>query len=279
MESAIVEALNPEFSPVALVWSDTVPDDTLQFKEGRFGCILYLFAEASRRGRIAGGSRESITCNGGCAALGFGVAFDDSEETLDRYAALFSKGVRSARDKEAFLAEMESAPKGWREMYEHGERRHADAELAREWIHHGLPRYRIPFEYALFKPLSRTDPEENIRAVVFPVNPVELAGLLTLAGSVMEGTDSVRVAPGPDCVSLAAFAYAEAEAPEPRAILGMVGVDGRKVMRKRFRDDVLTLTLPLPLFRRMEEEAGDSIFQTPAWEALAKAYPSRAMEV
>lgn len=168
MESAIVEALNPEFSPVALVWSDTVPDDTLQFMEGRFGCILYLFAEASRRGRIAGGSRESITCNGGCAALGFGVAFDDSEKTLDRYAALF-------------------------------------------------------------KPLSRTDPEENIRAVIFPVNPVELAGLLTLAGSVMEGTDSVRVAPGPDCVSLAAFSYAEAEAP--------------------------------------------------AWEALAKASPSRGMEV
>jgi hypothetical protein len=270
MESAIVEALKPEFSPVALIWSDTAPDDTLQFKGGRFGCILYLFAEASRRGRVTGGSRESITCNGGCAALGFGVAFDDSEEVLDRYAALFSKGVRSAQDKEAFRARMESAPKGWRDMYEYGERRHANAELAREWILHGLPRYDIPFEYVLFKPLSRADPEDNVKAVIFPVNPLELAGLLTLAASVMEGTDSVRVPQGPDCVSLAAFAYAEAESKEPRAVLGMVGVDGREVMRKRFRDDVLTLTLPLPLFRRMEEEAGDSIFQTPAWEALPK---------
>jgi hypothetical protein len=48
----------------------------------------------------------------------------------------------------------------------------------------------------------------------------------------------------------------------------MLGIDGREVMRKRFRDDILTLTLPAPLYYRMEQEAKDCIFQTPSWKNL-----------
>jgi hypothetical protein len=268
MESVIVRNLQPEYEPVAVVWSDTIPDDAFQFKKGKFGCILYLFAEAARGGKVAGGNRESITCNGGRAALGLGVDFDASDELLDRYAAVFSKGIKSAGNQEAYRARMEAAPKHWRALYEYGERRHCNAELAKEWILQGLPRYDIPYEYVLFKPLSRTAFDENVQAIIFPVSPVELAGLVTLAGSVMPGTDPVQVPQGSDCNSIAAFAYAQAELAEPRAVLGMLGVDGREVMRKRFRDDILTLTLPAPLFRRMEQEASDCIFQMPSWENL-----------
>jgi hypothetical protein len=164
---------------------------------------------------------------------------------------------------------MEAARKCWQSLYEYGERRHYSAELAKEWILHGLPRYDIPYEYVLFKPLSRTVREENVRTVIFPVSPVELAGLVTLAGSVMPGTDPVQVPQGADCNSITAFAYAQADQAEPRAVLGMLGVDGREVMRKRFRDDTLTLTIPRALFERMEKEADDCIFQTPSWKDLA----------
>ena len=269
MESAIVRNLRPEFDPVAVVWSDSIPVDTFQFKEGKFGCTLYLFAEAARRGKIAVGSRDSITCTGGRAALGFGVSFDASDELLDRYTAVFSKGLRSTNNPAAYRALIEAAPKNWRTLYEYGERRHCTAELAKEWILHGLPRCDIPYKYVLFKPLSRTDFDENVRAVIFPVSPVELAGLVTLAGSIMPGTDPIQVPQGSDCNSITAFAYAQADLAEPRAVLGMLGVDGREVMRKRFRDDTLTLTLPAPLFQRMEQEAEDCIFQTPSWQRLA----------
>jgi hypothetical protein len=268
MESAIVRNLHPEFEPVAVVWSNTIPDDALQFKRGKFGCILYLFAEAARRGKVAGGNRKSITCNGGRAALGLGVDFDASDELLDRYAAVFSKGLESAINKEAYRSRMEAAPKNWRSLYEYGERRHCNAELAKEWILHGLPRYDIQYEYVLFKPLSYTAPNENVQAVIFPISPVELAGLVTLAGSIMPGTDPVQVPQGADCNSITAFAYAQAEQGEPRAVLGMLGVDGREVMRKRFRNDTLTLTLPEPLYQRMEQEANDCVFQTPSWKKL-----------
>jgi hypothetical protein len=268
MESLIVKNLKPAFAPVAVVWSNSISDDTLQFKKGKFGCILYLFAEASRRGKVAGGNRGSITCNGGRAAMGLGVDFDASDERLDQYAAIFSKGLKSASNKEAYRDRMEAVPKSWRSLYAYGERRHCNVELAKEWIINGLPHYDIQYNYVLFKPLSLTDSDENIRAVIFPVNPVELSGLVTLAGSVMPGTDPVQVPQGADCISITAFAYAQIESTAPRAVLGMLGVDGRELMRKRFRDDILTLTLPKPLFQRMEEEANDCVFQIPSWKRL-----------
>lgn len=270
MKSTIVTNLRPEFEPVAVVWSDTIPAGARQFKKGRFGCILYLLAEASLRGIVTGGNRETITCNGGRAALGLGVDFDTSDEQLDRFAAVFSKGLKSTSNRAAYQAQIEAAPKSWKSLLEFGERRHFSAELAKEWILHGLPRYDIPYDYVLFKPLSRTDSDENIRAVIFPVNPVELSGLVTLAGSVMQGTDSVRVPQGACCNSIGAFAYAEAESAAPRAVMGMLGVEGREVMRRRFRDDVLTLTLPAPLFLRMEQEADGCIFQIPSWEKFIR---------
>lgn len=268
MDSLIVRNLRPVFEPVAVVWSDTLPADAFQFKKGKFGCVLYLFAAASVDGKIAAGSRESIACTGGRAALGFGCDFDASDGQLDLHAALFSKGLQSAADRAAYQAEMEAAPKNWRDLYEYGERRHSTAELSREWILHEFPRYDIEHQYVLFKPLSLTSADENIRAIIFPVNPVELSGLLTLAGSVMRGTDPLRAPQGTDCCGITAFAYAEAESAAPRAVLGMTGSDGRETMRRRFRDDIMTLTLPAPLFFQMEQEADDCVFQLPSWKKL-----------
>jgi len=268
MKSLIVKNLRPEFEPVAVVWSDTLPDNTFQFKEGKFGCILYLFAEASTRGKITGGSRESILCTGGRAALGFGSDFNTSDEMLDQHAALFSKGLKSAHNRKAYQAQIETVPKSWKSMFEYGERRHSNWKLAKEWITQGLPEYDIPYKYVLFKPLSLTSLKENVRAVIFPVNPVELSGLVTLAGSIMQGTDIIRMPQGTDCSGIGAFAYDEAEAASPKAVMGMMGADGREVMRKRFRDEFLTLTLPTPLFMQMEKEADDCVFQLSSWKKL-----------
>jgi hypothetical protein len=268
MHSTVVEHLKPEFEPVAVVWNDDIPDGTLEFCEGRFGCILHLFAEASRKGRVAGGSRETVVCSGGRAALGFGVDFIESDDRLDHHAAIFSKGLESARDAVAYREKMDSVRPNWRPLYEFGERRHCSLDLARQWILDCLPRYDIPQRYVLFKPLSETDPDENIRAVIFPVSPLELAGLTTLLGSVVEGADPVQVPQGADCFRIGCFAYEQFGADTPRAVLGMLDVDGREVMRRKFHDDTLTLTIPMPLFLRMEGEAEDSVLQIPGWSKL-----------
>lgn len=270
MESAVVKHLEPEFEPVAVVWSDAVPDGALQFKEGRFGCTLNLFAEASRRGRIAGGSRDTITCPGARTALGLGTDLVASDAAVEHHAAIFSKGLASARDETTYRVEMEAARPTWRPLYEHGERRHCTFEMARSWLLHGMPRYDAGDRYVWFVPLSKTAPEDDTRAIIFPVDPLELAGLVTLVGSVIDGVDPVQVPPGPDCFRIAGYVCARSDAESPRAVLGMVDVDGREVARRRFREDTLTLTVPMPLFRRLEEEAGDSILKTPGWLKLRR---------
>lgn len=268
MKSLIVEHLQPEFEPVTVVWSDHLPDGTLQYKAGKFACVLNLFAEASRRGRVAGGSRDTIGCAGGRAALGLGGELVEPDGQLDHYAAIFSKGLESARDKAAHRERMKAVRPSWRPLYELGERRHCNYDMAMQWLRHCVPHYDIPHEYVLFKPLSKTEPEDDTRAVIFPVNPLELAGLITLLGSVVDGADPVQVPQGADCFRLACFAYPQYDAKPPRAVLGMLDVDGREVMRKRFRDDTLTLSIPKPLFQRMEREAASSVLQIPAYTKL-----------
>jgi hypothetical protein len=268
MKSSVVENLKPEFEPVAVVWSDDIPENALEFKEGRFGCILHLFAEASRRGRVAGGSRETVVCPGGRAAFGFGAEFVESEDQLDHHAAIFSKGLESARDSAAYREKMGSVRPSWRHLYQFGERRHRNLDMARRWLLDCLPRYDVPHRFVLFKPLGQTDENENIRAVVFPVSPLELAGLTTLLGSVVSGTDPIHVPQGADCLRIGCFAYDQYDAHPPRAVLGMLDVDGREVMRRKFHDDTLTLTIPLPLFLRMEGEAEDCVLQIPGWSKL-----------
>lgn len=270
MESVLVDRLSPRFDPVAVVWSGHCPADAVRFKPGRFGCVLYLFAEASTRGRVAAASQDRIACPAGRASLGFGVEFDASEAQLDQYAALFSKGLPAARDQAAYRACMDSTPKQWREMFEFGERRHSTHALAEAWLLNGLPRYDAPQPHVLFKPLRGVGADEDVRAVIFPVTPLELSGLVTLAGAVLPGTDPVQVPQGPDCAGITAFACAQDDRAEPRAVLGMMGLDGRELMRRRFADDVLTLTVPMPLFRRMEAEADDSVLRLPSWERLVR---------
>lgn len=267
MESNIVKNLKPEFEPVAIVWSNTIPDDTFQFKKDKSGCILYLFAEASS-GKISGGGRDNVKCIGGRSALGFGYDFTESDEILDRYIALNSKGIRSASFKDAYQAELDSMNERSRTYFELGERLFCNAELARDYLLYEKPRYDIPYEFVLFKPLSKTVPEDNMQAVIFPLNPNELGAMITIVGSTMKGTDPVQVPQGPDCGNITSFACVQNDLPVPRAVLGMFGIEGRNVMRKRFREDILTLTLPVPLYYRVEQEVDDSILQLPSWRKL-----------
>jgi len=266
MKSAVVKHLKPEFEPVAVVFCNSIPDTALQFKKGKFGCVLNLFAEASRRGRTAGGSRDTICCPGGRAALGLG--HDGLTSHMNFYAALFSKGLTAARELNAYRERMEAAKASWRHLYEYGERRHSSFETALKWLRNELPRYTVPTRYVIFKPLSKTGPEDDVRVVIFPVDPVELSGLATLLGSVVEGTNPILVPSGADCFRIASFAYPREDPQSLKAVLGMLDVDGREVMRKRFSDSILTLAIPIHLFKLMEQEAEDSVLRIPGFQAL-----------
>ena len=60
MNSELVRCLEPEIEPVALLWTDEAPQGALQPRPGKFVCILNLFAETARTGRITGGDCTTI---------------------------------------------------------------------------------------------------------------------------------------------------------------------------------------------------------------------------
>ncbi len=163
---------------------------------------------------------------------------------------------------------MAAARASWRPLFEYGERRHESFDAARNWLLHNMPRYEVPSRYVLFKPLGQVEPTDNTRAVIFPLSPLELSGLVTLLASVTDGVDPIQVPPGADCFRITGYACTQKTTEPQRAVLGMLDVDGREIMHKRFRDDILTLTLPISLYTRLEHEANDSILQIPGWLKL-----------
>ncbi|RYD02706.1 hypothetical protein N752_23285 [Desulforamulus aquiferis] len=48
MRSKISESIKLRYSPVAIVFTDERPEGALQFKEGRFGCVIAMLAGAAK---------------------------------------------------------------------------------------------------------------------------------------------------------------------------------------------------------------------------------------
>ena len=49
MESAIVGAMGMHFDPVAILFSDQRPDGARQFKEGKWGCVMFMLGARNQR--------------------------------------------------------------------------------------------------------------------------------------------------------------------------------------------------------------------------------------
>lgn len=70
MKSNIAEAIKLKNHVVAILKSDSVPEGAVQFKEGKWGCVVSMLAAASK-GRVAALRERTTVCIGGKAGLGF----------------------------------------------------------------------------------------------------------------------------------------------------------------------------------------------------------------
>ena len=48
MKSVTAEALNLRYEPVSVVLTDEKPDNAVEFKKGKFGCVMALLSAAAR---------------------------------------------------------------------------------------------------------------------------------------------------------------------------------------------------------------------------------------
>ncbi|MFA5384208.1 MAG: DUF169 domain-containing protein [Eubacteriales bacterium] len=142
MEDRIARELQMKFEPVAVIFTNELPPDALQFKEGKWGCVIAMLT-ASAKGRITAFSRETCGCGGGRVGLGFGG---------------FLEGMRGGI--EYFLS-------SGREGHSEGEGYKKTPGIAKSFVDQ-LPVTDIPYTYVVFKPLSLADPEkETLQLIIF----------------------------------------------------------------------------------------------------------------
>ncbi len=271
MQSITARKLRPEYGPVAILWSDTKPDDALQMKPNARGCIMPFFAQVAMKGKTAVFDRETYGCPGAYAGLGFGNAYYDAfgGAGIEFMAAFFVKGAQSSSDPDAYCATVRHIPKSEQAKFMQGERLHKNTEKAKRFMTDDLPITDIAERYVIITPLNKVKPEERPVVVVFIANPLQVTGLVTLVGAVRDGTDPVRVPPMAACQQIGAFVYDEAKREHPRAVLGYTDLAARETVGRGLPENVFTFAVPFSLFLEMEAEATDGVFDGPIWKGLA----------
>lgn len=235
-ESKIKAAIKMANQPVAILKSDLLPDNALQFKEGKWGCVIAMLTAASK-GSTAAFCEKTTACNGGKSGLGF---------------KKFQLGTI-----EYFLSTGEIGPK-------EGEFYKKDPALAREYIIN-LPTIQSK-KYLIFKPLSKLTEKETPDAIVFLVNADQLSALVTLANYDQPTQDNVQVKFGAGCAQAILYPVKENENESSKCTIGLTDPSARKCIDK----ELLSFSIPYKRYLEMEAQVEESFLTKETWLNLAK---------
>ncbi len=245
MQSVISDKLKLRYRPVALLFADQKPVGALEFKDGKWGCVVAMFTAAAR-GRVAAFSRDTCGCPGGRIGLGF----------TDDYSHV-PGGI------EHFLST------GRGEGYPEGEAYIKTPELAKDFVEQ-LPRTCIPTEYIVVKPLDDVDPEvEEPKLIVFFVTPDQLSALVVLANYGRKGGQNVIIPFGAGCHTVCLIPYDESQKEQPKAVVGVTDISARPFVDA----DMLTFTVPFSMFQEMEANVPGSFLEKESWKKVRARIP------
>ena len=144
-----------------------------------------------------------------------------------------------------------------------GERYKKSPELVREFLE-SSPAVKAPGKYLVFKRWDRLAEEEQPLAVVFFAKPDVLSGLFTLANYDLASVPGVIAPMGAGCASILNYPLMEAEAEQPKCVLGMFDVSARPCVPA----DTLTFTAPMGRFEQMVANMDESFLITESWRAV-----------
>ncbi len=268
MRSMIANAISLATQPVALLWSDDLPEGAARFQKGKWGCVMWLLAGAAK-GRVAACDRETFGCFGGGVGFGFGDQyknFPGGEECFHRFLSIGNATWEKGRAvAEQIKPHMQAEA---HEEFVQGERYLKTPEQVRRFTGE-LPITEIPTRYVVLKPLSEVDPEtETPQSVTFFVTPHQLSALTVLANFDAPSNETVIVPFAAGCQSISIYPYCEALRDHPRAVMGMVDLSARLNLRKALGDNIFSFSMPYRLFERMEQNVEGSFLERPTWLAL-----------
>lgn len=268
MNSKIADELNLKFNPVAIVRADEKPEKALQFKKGKWGCVMFMFANAAK-GKTAAFDAETYGCWGGGVGLGFGNAYLDFPGGVDCFAHFLSSGNSQwETGKQVASGVEQAAGKEFADDFLTGERYVKNPDLVKQWIDE-LPINDPESRYVVFKPLAQIDPaRETPATVVFVANPDQLSALVILANYARQGRENVSIPWAAGCQTIGLLPFNESKSKNPRAVVGLTDISARKYARKLLGAEYLSFAMPWSLFLEMENNVEGSFLQRPTWLSL-----------
>ncbi len=266
MESKISSYLGLQSEPVVTLWTETMPEEKIQFSKDRRGCVMSLLA-ASAKGKICAVDHETFGCPGGGVGLGYGNQYENFPGGVDCFARFLSNGNRGYPKGEGVAAHMQGkAPAHFVEEYLDGERYVKSPELVEDFIRE-LGFMDIP-RITVFKPLSRLNASETPVSVTFFCNPDQLSALVVLCNYHRPGIENAIAPFAAGCQSLGILTYRQVDAENPKAVIGMFDITARKVLKSSLGENLLTVSMPFSLFLQMEAEADESFLTRGNWKSL-----------
>ncbi len=268
MESKIAQAIGLKYNPVAVVLSNEKPEKALQFAKGKFGCVMFMLANAAK-GRTAAFDAETYGCWGGGVGLGFGNAYLEFPGGVDCFSNFLSSGnSQSEKGKGVAKALEGKAGNDFIEDYLEGERYTDTPENVRQWIEE-LPIADVESDYVLFKPLSQINDEtEKPEVVVLLGNADQISALVVLANYGRPGRENVSIPWAAGCQLIGIIPFNEAKSENPRAVVGLTDISARKNVRRLLGAEYLSFAMPWKMFLEMENNVEGSFLERPTWQSL-----------
>ena len=268
MQCKIADAISLNYQPVALIWSDEKPAEAMQFKEGKWGCIMWLAAGAAK-GKTALCDLKTFGCFGGGVGMGFGdqyVNFPGGKDCFCHFLSCgneqWEQGRQAAEEVKPFLR------KEAFDNFVSGERYLKSPERVHQFIEN-LPITDIPTKYVIFKPLAEVDlQKEKPLVIIFFVDPDQLSALVVLANYDRPDNLNVIIPYAAGCQTIGIYPYQEAQAEKQRAVVGLTDLSARASICKLLEGHLMTFTVPLAMFEEMENNVADSFLERPTWQGL-----------
>jgi uncharacterized protein (DUF169 family) len=270
MNSQMKTALDLAYEPVALLRSNDKPEGARQFKEKRWGCVMFMLAAAAMgKGATAVLDRTTYGCWGGGVGLGFGNQYVNFPGGQEGFCYFLSSGNDQWETGRQVGEQIKPVfGDAFHDDFAKGERYMQSPELVRAFIDE-LPIVDIPEKYVVFKPLSAVvEDEEKPEVVVLLGDMDQIAALTILANYHRKTNDNVIFPFAAGCQSIGIHAFAEARRGQPRAVLGLNDISARLAIKRILKKDVMSFAAPYTLYLEMEANLAGSFIERNTWRQL-----------